>query len=375
MVISVFFEQIRLNPRQNHSMTWKKGAKQMRKAITALLGILTIALMLGIPAARAEAPTTTIDNNGNRIVITSGSLTATFEGMGPRVTFYDHTGLTRVEQSVNFRALIEFADTDGNKVFESNETVAKGILDEASWTHSGFYNLPSGSGVGINFTLADPIQLSPGQGILHSGSVVLIVKAYNTTTTIDVNGKPVTLNTAEVKLDFVVKDFPFQNASDMLALQVNLHSSTNHYDLEEDSGTHAVDSSSPEASDTPEHQFHETSGVEQETRFSSGTVTASTTVGFFRFVNQATVTPPTGASYFVPVTASYKTGMEDDAGANENFMKVYLAYPNFQGTLVHDPSIGLGSGFPTLFLVIGGTAIAGLAAVALIRRRHVHIEN
>jgi hypothetical protein len=218
MVISVFFEQIRLNSRQNHSMTWKKGAKQMRKAITALLGILTIALMLGIPAARAEAPTTTIDDTGNRILITSGSLTATFEGMGPRVTFYDHTALTRVEQSVNFRALIEFADTDGNKVFESNETVAKGILDEASWTHSGFYNLPGGSGVGINFTLADPIQLSPGQGILQRGSVVLIVKAYNTTTTINVNGKPVTVNTAEVKLDFVVKDFPFQNASDMLAL-------------------------------------------------------------------------------------------------------------------------------------------------------------
>jgi hypothetical protein len=67
--------------------------------------------------------------------------------------------------------------------------------------------------------------------------------------------------------------------------------------------------------------------------------------------------------------------MENDAGDSENFMKVYLAYPNFQGTLVHDPSIGLGNGFPTLFLVIGGTAIAGLAAVALIRRRHVRIES
>ena len=57
-------------------------------------------------------------------------------------------------------------------------------------------------------------------------------------------------------------------------------------------------------------------------------------------------------------------------------MKLYLAYPNFgQGTLVHDPSIGLGSGFPTLYLIIGGAAAATLLAVVVIRRRHPQVQK
>jgi hypothetical protein len=125
-----------------------------------MLGIFSIAIMmLGTPMARAvETPSGTVDNEGNRIVFTSGSLTATFEGMAPRVTFYDHNSMMRDVQQVNFRALIEFNDADHNGIFESNEAVARAVLDEGRWTHTGFYNLPGGVGVGINFTQADSIQ-------------------------------------------------------------------------------------------------------------------------------------------------------------------------------------------------------------------------
>src|SRR5690348_12224214 len=219
----------------------------MKRTLIAMLGIFTIALMiLGTPFARAaETPTGTIDNDGNRIVFTSGSLTAIFEGMAPRVTFYDHNSMMRDVQQVNFRALIEFADSDHNGVFESNEAVARAVLDEGRWTHTGFYSLLGGFGVAINFTQADAMSLEGGRS-LAAGSVVLIVKAYNTTHTVTVNGQSVTIGTAELKLDVVISNWPFQNSINMLALQVNMHSSSEHYDLAEDSGTQTVDGSHDE---------------------------------------------------------------------------------------------------------------------------------
>ena len=348
----------------------------MKSRIVGLLGIFAMALLAFAPAAHAtDTPSGTVDDQGNRIVFTNGALTAVFEGMGPRIKFYDTSGLMRVEQQVNFRALIEFTDMDHNGLFESNEAVARAILDEARWTHTAFYTLAGGSGIGINFTQADPIAMGIGHGDIAARSVTLIVKAYNTTHTTTVDGKSVTIGNAEIKVDFVVKDWPFANSSNMLALQMNLHSSTEHYDLEETSGTQTVDGTHDDGASTPEHEFHQTSDVSQETRLSSGPITSSSTVGFFRFVNTATVTPTTGAAYSVPVTASYKSETERDAGETETFMKLYLAYPNFQGTLVHDPSIGLGSGFPTLYLIVAGAAVAGLLAVVAIRRRHPRVQN
>src|SRR5713101_5495295 len=269
----------------------------MKRTLTAMLGIFTIAIMmLGTPLARAaETPSGTVDNEGNRIIFTTGSLTATFEGMVPKVTFYDHNSMMRDTQQVNFRALIEFNDADHNGVFESNETVARAVLDEGQWTHTGFYSLPSGAGVAINFTQASPMSLVGG-GVLPAHSVVLIVKAYNTTQPLTVDGKSVIINTSELKFDVVINSWPFRNTTDMLALQVNMHSSSEHYDLGEDTGTQTVDGSSDEGAQVAEHEFHETLGVEQEARLSTGTITTSSTIGFFRFVNTATVTSPSGVT-------------------------------------------------------------------------------
>jgi len=350
--------------------------RKMKRTLTAMLGIFTIAIMIfSAPMARAvSTPTGTVDDAGNRILFSTGSLTAVFEGMVPKVTFYDQKSMMRDTQQVNFRALIEFNDADHNGVFESSEAVSMAVLDEGQWTHTGFYSLPSGSGVGINFTQASAMSLQGGKP-LAAGSVVLVVKAYNTTHTVTVDGKSVTIGTAELKFDVVINSWPFQNTTDMLALQVNMHSSSEHYDLSEDSGTQTVDGTNDEGAQVAEHQFHETSGVEQETRLATGTITTSSTIGFFRFVNTATVTSPTGVTSSVPVTASFKSATDNDAGDKAVFMKLYLAYPNFQGTLVHDPSIGLGSGFPTLYLIVVGAAAAGLIAVVVIRRRHPQVQK
>jgi hypothetical protein len=349
-----------------------KGVERMKRTMASALGIFMIGIMaLLVPVTHAtQGPTATEDNQGNRIIFTAGSLTAEFEGMVPKVKFYDHTQtMIRVEQQVNFRSLIEFNDADGDKVFQTNEKVFQVTLDEARWTHT-ISSLPGGSGLNVTFTLADPASVG-----LTGSTVILAVKAYNTTQSIIVDGKSAVIATAEIKFDVVVKNWPFQSPSNMLALQVNLHSSTEHLDFDEQGGTVGVDASHDEGAQTAEHQFRETSNVEQETRFSSGLVTTSSTVGFFRFVNKATVTPTTGSPYSVNVTASYKSEAENDAGDRETFMKLYLAYPSFQGTLTHDPSIGLGGGLPTLYFIVGGVAVAGLLAVVAIRRRHPQVQK
>src|SRR5712664_3869691 len=143
-----------------------------RRIMTSLLGIFAIIviLMATPPVRAAEAPTGTIHEKEDQISFTSGSLTVVFEGMGPKIKFYDHTSTTRVEQTVHFKALIEFADADGNKVFESSEAVGRASLDEGKWTHTGFYGLPGSSGIGINFTLVDPIAIHDGTRMLPTGS-------------------------------------------------------------------------------------------------------------------------------------------------------------------------------------------------------------
>jgi hypothetical protein len=348
----------------------------MKKSMAAMLGIFLIAIVaIATPAVRADdTPQGGIDNQGNRITLTTGSLTAVFEGMVPKVTFYDHSGMIHTQQKVNFRALIEFSDTDNNGLYESNEKVAALMIDEAAWDHTAFYTLPGGKGVGINFTLSGTpniVSATDGHTVatLQPRSVIIVVKAYNATETLNVNGKTFTVGKAEVKFDIVIANWPFQNTSDMLALQVNMHSESEHFDNQGQD----IDSTHDETAQTSEHSLGQTNDVDQ-VKFSSGLVTTSSTIGFFRFVSQATVT--NGAtSTNVKVAASYKSETENDGGDRETFMKLYLAYPNFQGTLVHDPSIGLGSGIPTLYLIAGGAAVAGLIAVIAIRRRHPQVQK
>jgi hypothetical protein len=348
----------------------------MKRSIAAMLGICLIAIVaVATPAARADdTPQGGIDNQGNRISLTTGSLTAVFEGMVPKVTFYDHSGMIHTQQKVNFRALIEFADTDNNGIFESNEKVAALIIDEAAWDHTYFYTLPGGKGVGINFTLSGtPNIVSPSDGhtmaTLQPRSVIIIVKAYNATEPLTINGKTFTVGKAEVKFDIIIANWPFQNTTDMLALQVNMHSESEHFDNQGQD----IDSTHDESSQTSEHSLGQTNDVDQ-VKFSSGLVTTSSTIGFFRFVSTATVTNGAQTTN-VKVAASYKSETENDGGDRETFMKLYLAYPNFQGTLVHDPSIGLGSGIPTLYLIAGGAAVAGLITVLVIRRKHLRVQK
>jgi hypothetical protein len=351
-----------------------------RKA-ALMLGIFMIGMMaLAIPTAVAEDPVGSIDAT-NSVTFSTGALTGRFEGTVPHLTFYATNDIGRSEYQVNFRALIEFSmNSSGDGEYQSPQLVGRADFDSGTWVPSNFYPVKDTSGtvigMGFNFTLNSPIQIEERSGqpsSLNAGDVVLRVLAYNSTRTIQVNGKSVTVNTAEMKIDFILQNWPFVSSNDKIALQINLHSAFNRFDLNEASGTETVDANNGEEAQVLEHNFQETTGPEQDIHFASGTVTTSRNIGFFRFVDTATVTPSGGTPYSVPVRASFKGERED----GESFFKLYLAYPYFPAgaTLVHDPSVGLSGGFPTLFAIAGGAAVAGLVAVVVIRHRHVEVQK
>jgi hypothetical protein len=354
----------------------------MKKTMTMLLGTFALAIsVLAVPAVAGAAPTGSVDS-ANRVIFTSGSLTGVFEGNVPHITFYATNEVGRTTYQLNFRALIEFNTNtvSGENTYESPMMVARADFDSATWTPSNFYAIKDPStgatiGTAFNFTLKNQMQIveqTPPSKSLQPGDVVLVVKAYNNTRTMTVNGQSVTINTAEIKIDFVLKNWPFASTSDKLALQVNMHSDYNHFDLDQSTGTSTVDATNDEGAGVMEHPYQESSSVEQDVQYASGPVTSSMNVGFFHFVNTATVTNSTG-THSVPVVASYKAEKEE----SEIFLKLYLVYPYFPNgsTLVHDPSFGLQGGLPTLYIIAGGAGIAGLAAVLVIRHRHLQVQK
>src|SRR6266566_3149949 len=310
----------------------------MKRTMTMLLGVFALAIsVLVVPAVAGAAPTGSVDS-ANRIIFNSGSLTGVFEGNVPHITLYATNELGRTTYQLNFRSLIEFSTSSGESTYESPALVAVADFNSASWTAGNFY----------------PVK-------------------DKTTRTITVNGQSVTVNTAEIKIDFVLKNWPFASTSDKLALQVNMHSDYNHFDLDQSTGTTTVDAANDEGATVMEHPYTETSKTEQNVRYASGPATSSMNIGFFHFVNTATVTSVSGTSQSVPVVAAYKA----EKDGPETFLKLYLVYPSFPSgsTLVHDPSFGLQGGLPTLYIIAGGAGVAGLAAVLVIRNRHLQIQR
>ncbi len=356
--------------------------------MTVMLGTFALALsVLAVPSVAAQTPPTGSVDSSNRVIFTSGSLTGVFEGNVPHITFYATNDLGRSTYQLNFRALIEFNTTSVSSgeddSYESPQMVARADFDTATWTASGFYPIKDNGttiGMGFNLTLNSPMQIveqTPPVQSLKPGDVVLVAKAYNSTRTMTVNGQTVTINTAEIKIDFVLKAWPFQSTSDKLALQVDMHSDYNHFELDQNTGTESVDATQGESASVAEHPYQETSDVEQQVRYSSAPVTSSMNIGFFHFVNTATVTAPDGTTKSVPVQASYKSESEREDGSTNTVLKLYLAYPYFApgSTLTHDPSFGLQGGLPTLYMVAAGAGIAALAAVLVIRKRHTQVQR
>jgi len=162
-----------------------------------LLGTFALAIsVLAVPAVAGAAPTGSVDS-ANRVIFNSGSLTGLFEGNLPHVTFYATNEVGRTTYQLNFRSLIEFtmSTSSGEETYESPLMVARADFDSASWRPSSFYSIKDSAentiGMAFNFTLNGQMQIvdqTPPTKSLNAGDVVLVVKAYNNTRTLTVNG-------------------------------------------------------------------------------------------------------------------------------------------------------------------------------------------
>lgn len=314
------------------------------------------------------------DEHGGRVVLTSGNLTAEFEGMKPRVKFYLNNETPPVEYQVKFKRLVEFDDSNEDGVFQSREMVAGAEIEKAQWNNTGFYSILDGTtgsviGLGINFTTNTFRIVRQSSSSDVDVFVKFAVAIYNisVTRTLD-NGTFTIRGGSEVKIDIFVgapgASWPFgDEAHPRLALRVDLHSNLNEFEFEEEgrgrSKVRGNESESPEVGEHPlrmkeREREHEIEFV----RVSN----ATTSIGFFQFVSRALAD-----GRWVNVTASYKVEGAEDEGEKE--FKLYLSYPRFNTTLEHDPSFGFASSTPPTseetFITSPGKAKVSVAGVTV----------
>lgn len=322
------------------SIEWKdEGMKK-------ILLLLLVGLILGsmcIPRVFADdkrEPKGKVETN--RIVMSTGILTAVFEGKKPKLTFYPAN--TTNEYKLTFKRLIEFNDTNRDETYQKDERVAWTELESAAWTHTAFYNLTGRQrariGIGINFTYSGQLRIeSKGAQpkTVANATIKFAVKLfqYNLTDIKLIGYQGFTysaLGGAEVKVDVILSGWPFgTEKTPKLALEIQLHSDNNQFEVEEKGGRKPVNVNQTVAE---ERKMDQTNDVEQKIRYLNAT---GKVAGFFKFVRFAIVRFA-GELSVVNVYASY-TG-EQEEGKKE--FKIFLAYPKFAGTLEHDPSFGVG---------------------------------
>lgn len=287
----------------------------------------------------------------DRIVMSTGMLTAVFEGKKPKITFYlTNTTERATEYKLNFKRLIEFDDLIRDGAYQSIERVAWAELEPLAWTHTAFYNLTGRTrpriGIGINFTYSGPLQINrtgPPPETVANVTITFAVRIYQYNLTdikmVGLQGFTYSvIGGAEVKVDLLLSGWPFgASENPMLALEIQLHSSHNRFEVEERYARRSVNAN---LTGVGELKMEQTLETEQKIRYLNATGEA---VGFFKFVGVAIV-KFAGESSLVDVEASYTGGRGEEWGQ----LKLFLAYPKFEGTLEHDPSFGIGEpGFPT----------------------------
>lgn len=278
-----------------------------------------------------------------------------------------------------------------------------------TWEMSDISNIVQGSDViGLTFTMT--LTGAPQKFDFAEGNVKLVVRIYSSPVdeTFSLGGQSYTysVGAGEIKMDFVVDgwDWNFEpttisrlnttylTVSPALALWIDAATFSMNYtdpdplygDLSSVNATAAsttsfsygsqqqsisVSSDDAEATQlafTPSLLSTSIAGKSFMKAFSARLKLAneSTIGGFFDFVPYAIVTNETGQGQLVNVTASYRSG--------GNHVRIYICYPYFNGTLVHDPSIGVesddssSSDSEAQYLVTLGTSAGGVVGIQAI---------
>jgi len=266
------------------------------------------------------------------------------------------------------------------------------------WTLQNVGNITADDDKIIGLTFTFNLTRALPRFRFAENNVAIRVRFYNTTVTEDVKAPDGTVvysykvGVNEMKMDFIVKDWRWNldlvqpllerlesygvkvpKTNTGLALGIHLASvnRTRLNDAEDDefetSATtrqmfvenHAVGLSKGKVDDD-ETPIEIAKGLKDhfKLQFASDNQTLA---GFFKFIASAMVTNSSG-SFKVPVKAAYR--------AHGASLRLFIGYPYFNGTLVHDPSIGVetpettapSATTPSYQVTVGGTQAAALSA-------------
>ncbi len=356
----------------------------------------------GPPVDPGKMPDRETDPNGT-VWINTDIITIMANGDFPSFHFWftaDENGLNS-KFMLSYVNIVEFEDANGDKAFQSNETLNFAPLAAYEW------DLRTGAVVEDDVTTEvwlkytksglrgdGPLQgfepAMDGPGSVHEYEDVTIqivahiyLEDYHGTVTDDAGVKAnfTVAGGSELKMDITIGNFPFSTDTSSVALQTllrenvasgDMNQNRHRYVIREKTRNMTGDTSNVNPSMTRNESMFMNRVENHTQKVDFVDAETSTVEGFFSWVDQAVITWPGGATDAVDVTASYIPTMQG--------LALYLAYPNFDnGSILHDPSIGLieesaplvTTEIPTELLVYGGIgAIAILIViVVLVRRR------
>ncbi len=307
-----------------------------------------------------------------------------------------------------YTTIAEFEDTNGDGAYQLNETLYSAPLGAYEWsiqTGSVLDDKGDTIEVWLKYTKSgahtggvDDDHEMPGMSwtppMYHDDTSVdrfedttiqfwahIYLENFTGTIT-DSEGVQATYTVAggtEMKIDIEIGNFPFSTNTSKVAIQTVLRE---HQDLSDMmDGDHMFMTREESRNSIGNSMMNWTTEHGNETRFENmmGThiqgidfIDNSTglTQGFYRWVDKAVITTPDSESVAVNVTASYvATGMG---------FSLFFAYPNFSnGTLLHDPSIGIIEDakptydipwIPVTAISIVGVALVVIVGIAIRRR-------
>lgn len=269
-----------------------------------------------------------------------------------------------------------------------------------NWTISDVAQLPGGAGLaGVTFTLT--LSEAPPKFDFAEGNIKIVVRIYNAsvTETFSVGSASYSydVQAGEMKMDLMIQDWDWNfepstvssfgpmpiTVSPALALRVdlsafNLSNTPEMFlnDVEAISGAATMKGAimgagqskinasayDDDAITLPFSHMKAQKNIAGKIFKSipAGKIRLSdesTLGGFFKFVPSAIVSNGSG-EYLVDVFASYMSG--------GNHVRIFISYPYFNGTLLHDPSIGVGDAEATSnYIVTLGAAGAAASAISV----------
>lgn len=318
-----------------------------------------------------------VSNTSSEIILSTDYITIKIAGckehIAPKILFWytpDDNGST-IKFKVDYKFLIEFYDANGDGAFQHNETVMNRVLslESANWSYNivGPYN-DTEKGTVIDVVLYTTGWMSEAGDYDHGGyyndswdgkpdmeplwwenvSVRFVLHLYQNTVNETLDNITYTVDGGlSLKIDFEVSEWPFLSMEDSLAVGIFIedeaveegeehqYKEEHRFRLEMKNESIIIDPESVgnQTLTQLEHKFRERMeyGGEEIIEFVN---MQNVTHGYFKWVNKALViNETTDETSIVDVNASFICDGEA--------LRLYLSYPAFNGTLVHDPTIGI----------------------------------